>query len=186
MVGRGADFSDPALLVDPHRFDYRRMRISARDVELADATGTELTVKVEVRNAPTLAVEHDATVDGRVYEITRLEDRNHTCWVWMSEVATDGQCTLVSSRTERDEYGIPTHERTETQVWCRKVTRSTAYVARDGIGVEMRPHVDIRIRAIDYDGETTLVRNGVTYTVIETTGSGKWLDLTCERKVADR
>lgn len=181
---RGANFADRLLLTTRFPLIYRRMRISSRDVELAESTGTELTVKIETRHAPALAPELDAVVDRRVYEITRVEDRGQTCWLWMSEVATDGQCTLVSSRTERDEYGIPVQTGTETDVWCRKATRSTAYVAQDG--TELRPQVELRVRAIDYDGETTVRRNDVTYTIIATSGAGKWLDLTCERKVADR
>ena len=181
---RGADFSDATLLDEVYPLAFRRMRISARDVELADSTGTELTVKVEVRHAPDLAPDRDAVVDGHAYEITRVEDRGMTCWLWLSETATDGQCTLVSSRTERDVHGIPIQTATETDVWCRKVERSTTYVTKDG--TELRPQMELRIRSIDYDGETTLRRNGVTYTIIATSGAGKWLDLTCERKVADR
>lgn len=181
---RGADFSDASLLSPRYPLAFRRMRISQRDVDLMDATGSELTVKVEVRHAPDLAPELDAVVDGRVYEITRVEDRGRTCWLWTSEVATDGQCTLLSSKTVRDSHGIPTQTATETQVWCRKVERSTAYVAKDG--AELRPHLELRIRAADYDGETALRRGGITYTIVATSGAGKWLDLTCERKVADR
>lgn len=181
---RGADFADASLLVEAYPLAFRRMRISQRDVELMGATGAELTVKVEVLHAPGLAPEQDGVVDGRVYEITRVEDRGRTCWLWTSEVATDGQCTLISSRTERDAYGIPVRSAHETDVWCRKARRSTTYVTKDG--AELRPQLELRIRAADYDGEATLRRGGVTYTIIATSGSGKWLDLTCERKVADR
>ena len=181
---RGADFSDASLLAEVYPLAFRRMRISQRDVELMDVTGSELTVKVEVRHAPDLAPEQDAVVDGRVYEITRIEDRGATCWLWTSEVATDGQCTLLSSRTVRDSHGIPVQTATETDVWCRRVQRSATYVTKDG--TELRPQLELRIRASDYDGETTLRRNGTTYTVIATSGAGRWLDLTCERKVADR
>lgn len=184
-LDRGADFSDAALLAPLFPLSFRRMRISSRDVDLMEATGTEMTVKVEVRNVPALAPERDAITGGRVYEITRVENRGRTCWVWMSEIATDGQCTLLSTKTERDRYGIPTQESAETDVWCRKVQRSAAYVARDD-GTELRPQIRLRIMAIDYDGETALRRGGITYTIIETSGAGKWLDLTCERKVADR
>jgi hypothetical protein len=91
---------------------------------------------------------------------------------------------LISSRTECDEYGIPIQTATETDVWCRKVQKSTTYVTKDG--TELRPQLELRIRSVDYDGEATLRRNGTTYTIIATSGSGKWLDLTCERKTADR
>lgn len=181
---RGADFSDASLLAEAYPLAFRRMRISQRDVELMGATGSELTVKVEVRHAPDLAPEQDAVVGGRVYEITRVEDRGRTCWLWTSEIATDGQCTLLSSRTARDSHGIPIQAAIETDVWCRKAQKSTAYVAKDG--TELRPRLELRIRSIDYDGEATLRRNGTTYTIIATSGSGKWLDLTCERKTADR
>ena len=183
-IERGADFSDSELLYASYSLEFRRMRISSRDVELADSTGTELTVKVEVRHAPNLTPEQDAVVDGHVYEITRIEDRGQTCWAWLSEIATDGQCTLLSSKTERDEFGIPVQTATETDVWCRKVQKSTIYVTKDG--TELRPQLELRIRSIDYDGEATLRRNGTTYTIIATSGSGRWLDLTCERKTADR
>ena len=181
---RGADFSDAALLSESYPLAFRRIRISARDVELMDATGSELTVKAEVRRAPDLEPESDTVVDGRVYEITRIEDRGHTCWLWTSEVATDGQCTLVSVVTTRDKFGIPTQTAVESDVWCRRVRRSTTYVTKDG--AELRPQLELRIRAADYDGETTLRRGGTTYTIIATSGSGKWLDLTCERKLPDR
>ena len=182
---RGADFSDATLLDEVYPLAIRRMRISARDVELADATGSEVTAKVEVRNAPGLVPDRDAVLDGRVYEVTRIESRGRTCWLWLSELATDGQCVLVAVRTTRDARGRPVQEESKTEVWCRKTQRSTAYVAR-GDGTELRPSLALRIRATDYDGEQTLIRGDTTYTVVSTSGAGRWLDLACERKVADR
>lgn len=182
---RGSDFSDVALCSRLFPLDFRRMRISGRDVDLMEATGTEMTVKAEVRNVVSLTPEMDlCDTWGRIFELTRVEDRGRTCWLWLSEIKSDGTCTLIKSTTARDSHGIPTTTTTETVVYVRKAVLDTKRTVLDGI--DMRPQVTLRLRRIDYDGETTLERNGVTYTVITTEGSGKWVDLTCERKATDR
>lgn len=184
LDGRGSDFSDPAFYVPTLRLDFRRMRVSARDVELAEATGVELTAKVEVRAAPGLSPESDAIMDGKVYEITRVEGRGRTCWLWMSEVATDGTVTLLDSVTLRDPHGIPTRDGPKQDVWCRRVAMTTRELVADGR--ELRPSMTVRLMASDYRGEETLKRRGVAYSVTCTQTHGRWLDLTCERKVSDR
>lgn len=182
---RGADFSDATLLLRLFPLDFRRMRISGRDVDLMEATGTEMTVKAEVRSVAALAPDMDVCDSrGRVYELTRVEDRGRTCWLWLSEVRTDGTATLVATTTTRDAHGIPTTSTSETDVYCRKAVLDSRRTVADGI--DMRPQLRLRLRRVDYAGETTLSRGGVTYTVIATEGSGRWVDLTCERKATDR
>lgn len=183
-AARGADFSDASLLETVFPLNYRRMRISSRDVELMDATGTELTIKAEVRRVLSLTPDLECTSMGRVYELTRVEDRGRTSWLWLAEVATDGQATLVGETVTLDSHGIPTVKTTETTVWCRKAARSTERSTSDG-SERLRPALTLRVRSSDYAGESTLVRDGVTYTVTKTASAGKWLDIDAERKLAD-
>ena len=160
------------------------MRISSRDVELMDATGTELTIKAEVRRVLSLTPDLECTSMSRVYELTRVEDRGRTSWLWLAEVATDGQATLVGETVTLDSHGIPTVKTTETTVWCRKAARSTERSTSDG-SERLRPALTLRVRSSDYAGESTFVRDGVTYTVTKTASAGKWLDIDAERKLAD-
>jgi len=185
-VVRGADFSDPATLMPDYWLAFRRMRVSQRDVELAGSTGCEITAKAEVRKAPRLTPESDAVLDGRVYEVTRVEDRGRTCWLWLAELATDGTCELVPPSTARDEHGIPVGDPLGGfPVWCRRVAWDARL--RQGLGIsELRPSLTLRVRAADYEGEHELLRGGRRYTVTHAQGAGRWVDLTCERKVADR
>lgn len=183
---RGADFTDPALLIPACSLAFRRMRISSRDVELADSTGCEITAKLEVRHSPLVNANNDVEMSGKPYEVTRIESRGRTCWLWLSEIAYDGTCELLSETYEYDEIGVPrqTGEQS-TEVFVRKVehglkrTSANAVDALDG-------SIVVRIRACDYASERRLRRSGVTYTVLGAQNHGRWVDLTCKERGADR
>lgn len=182
---RGADYSDAALVSTLFPLAFRRMRISARDVELADATGSEITAKVEVRHAFALTADDDVSLDGKVYEITRVEDRGRTCWLWLSEIAVDGTCDLLQTAYEYDAVGIPHEtETTPTTVYVRKLSGTLKRVsfAVDALG----PLVKLRLRASDYQGEQQLRRNGITYTVMDAEGHGRWVDISARERGSDR
>ncbi len=182
---RGVDFSGVDGLCELYGLPYRRMRISSRDVELSDATGDELTLKVEVRKAPDLAPDLDVLCDGAMYDLTRVEDRGATCWLWLSEIATDGTCDLVSSTVTYDELAIEDVVETSQPVYVRKATLSTKRVNASGVD-GLRPSVTLRLRACDYDGERTVMRGGVTYSVMSSEGHGRWVDLACSERGSDR
>lgn len=184
---RGANYSDPGLVNTLFPLAFRRMRISSRDVELADATGSEVTAKVEVRRAFALTTEEDVAMGGKVYEITRVEDRGRTCWLWLSEIACDGTCDLLAEEYEYDAVGIPhlSGRQDGTTVHVRRVSPGLSRVTTqgvDGLGPTMR----LRIRASDYQGEQRVRRAGVTYTVASAEGHGRWVDLACKERGSDR
>lgn len=183
---RGADFCDLTLLEPMYSLAFRRMRISSRDVELADSTGCEITAKVEVRNSPLINANNDVEMDGKPYEVTRVEIRGRTCWLWLSELTSDGTCELLSTRYEYDRLGIPTPIDDEpAEVYVRKVeyglkrSNTNAVDALDG-------SIAVRIRACDYADEQKLRRAGTTYTVLGAKNRGRWIDLTCRERGADR
>lgn len=186
---RGADFTDPALLEPVCSMAFRRMRISSRDVELADSTGCEITAKVEVRQSPLINANNDVELGGKPYEVTRVENRGRTCWLWLSEIASDGTVDLMPCTTTRDSHGIPTGPTSDSgnarRVWCRRIAPSSRRTMADGVD-SLVPTMTIRIRTIDYAGEPKLMRSDIEYSVISTEGHGTWVDLACARKVSDR
>ena len=183
---RGADFADVSLLEPMCSLAFRRMRISSRDVELADSTGCEITAKLEVRYTPLINANNDVELDGKPYEVTRVESRGRTCWLSLSELTSDGTVELLSETYEYDRLGIPKPvEEQPTEVYVRKVeyglkrSNTNAVDARDGT-------VTVRIRALDYANESKLRRNGTTYTVLTVQNHGRWVELTCKERGADR
>ena len=183
---RGADFTDVSLLNPIFPLPYRRMRISSRDVELANSTGCELTAKLETRYTPLINPNNDVTLNGRAYELSRVENRGRTCWLWLSEIATDGTCELLADSYEYDAVGVPHKTGTvATLVYVRSVSpslrRSTAN-GTDSLGALLT----LRLRASDYDSEQHVRRSGKTYTVMSTESHGRWVDLTCRERGADR
>lgn len=185
---RGADFSDVSMLEPMCSMAFRRMRISSRDVELADSTGCEITAKVEVRYTSRIDANSDVEMGGRPYEVTRVENRGRTCWLWLSEIASDGTCELLGETYEYDRLGIPIPKPVEgppTEVYVRRVehglkrTNANAVDALDGT-------IEVRIRACDYANERKLKRGGTTYTVMDVKNHGRWVDLVCKERGADR
>lgn len=185
-LGVGSDFSDPELMETSYVLTYRRMRVSMRDVELAESTECEITAKVEVRYAPALDVGQDVVLDNKVYDLTRIEQRGRTCWLWLSEIATDGKVGLVPDGITRDSHGLPVDGSDKpTEVYCRKVTHASRRVQTDGID-NLRPALVLRLRACDYSGQSRIMRDCITYTVSSVDHHGRWVDVSCARKVADR
>ena len=183
---RGIDFSTADGLSVRHTLAYRRMRLSARDVELSESSGVEVSAKVEVRKAPGLAPDTDVCAGGKVWDLTRVEGRGSTCWLWLAEIATDGTCTLLPPTIQRDSHGIPLPASDQgVTVWCRKVSPGARRHARDGTDA-LDASLSLRLRSCDYDGEGTLRRDGLTYTVTSVDHAGRWVDLSCSRKVGDR
>lgn len=183
---RGADFCDLTLLEPMYSLAFRRMRISSRDVELADSTGCEITAKVEVRNSPLINANNDVEMDGKPYEVTRVESRGRTCWLWLSEMTSDGTVELLSTRYEYDDIGVPQKTSTEpTVVYVRSLSPGMRRVTASGVDA-LDETLVMRIRATDYDNERKVRRNGITYTVIKSESHGRWCDLTCQERGADR
>ena len=145
--GRGADFSDASLLVPIYPLAFRRMRISTRDVELAESTGCEITAKIETRYTPLINANNDVELDGRPYELTRVENRGRTCWLWLSEIATDGTCELLSESYEYDAVGIPHKtQETPTLVYVRSVSPSLRRSTANGTD-SLAAALTLRLRA---------------------------------------
>ena len=183
---RGADFADVSLLEPVCSMAFRRMRISSRDVELADSTGCEITAKVEVRYSPLINANNDVELGGKPYEVTRVENRGRTCWLWLSELASDGTCELLSETYEYDDIGVPQKTSTEPiVVYVRSLSPGMRRVTASGVDA-LDETLVMRIRAIDYDNERRVRRSGITYTVIKSESHGRWCDLTCQERGADR
>lgn len=183
---RGADFCDLTLLEPMCSLAFRRMRISSRDVELADSTGCEITAKVEVRNSPLINANNDVELDGRPYEVTRVESRGRTCWLWLSELTSDGTCELLATSYEYDRLGIPKPvEEQPIEVHVRRVEHGLKRSNKNAVDA-LDGTIEVRIRACDYDGERRLRRGGTTYTITGAKNRGRWVDLTCRERGADR
>lgn len=183
---RGADFSDVSLLVPMYPLAFRRMRISSRDVELADSTGCELSVKVETRLTPLINANNDVELNGKTYELTRVDNRGRTCWLWLSEMATDGTCELLSETYGYDAVGVPRRvDAPPVTVYVRSVSPSLRRRMASGVDA-LTPLLALRLRTLDYAGEQRLKRFGRTYTVVSSETHGRWVDLSCRERGSDR
>ncbi len=182
---RGVDYSSPYVTGYCVPLAFRRMRVSARDVELAESSGDEITRKVEVRIAPDLAPNVDVLCEDVMYDLTRVDKRGNTCWLWLSEIACDGTCELVGSTVTYDALGIETVVENPTTVYVRRASQSAKRLSASGSD-GLRPAVTLRLRACDYDRERTVRRGGITYSVMSTEGHGRWVDLACVERGSDR
>ena len=183
---RGADFTDASLLVPMYPLAFRRMRISSRDVELAGSMGCEVTAKVEIRYTPLINPNNDIELVGKPYELTRIENRGRTCWLWLSEIAGDGTCELLSDIYDYDAVGIP-HKTgtTAVTVHVRSVSPSLRRSTANGAD-SLAALLTLRLRSSDYLNEQHVRRAGRTYTVMSTESHGRWVDRTCRERGADR
>ena len=182
---RGVDFSTTEGLDPRLRLDFRSMRLRSQDVELAAATGSELTRRVQVRDAPGIATEQLALVQGTVYEVTRVDRSQRTAYLWLAEVACDGTCELLSDDVVTDGWAVERPEPKGTTVHVRRAADGMARESTPGADV-LQPTTSLRLRACDYDGELELRRLGLTYAVVGVTGHGRWVDLRCELREGTR
>ena len=180
---RGADFSDVMDLVERFRLDFRTSRLRTEDVELAEADGVQITRKVTCRRAPGVDAGSTIAIDGWTYDVTRADLAARTMTLYLTRLATDGVATLVSTTSTRDERGEPVRSEGRTTVWVRRGAAGSS--AGRSAGQEGPwPTLELTIRALDYDGETRVVRNGREYRIVRTRSAGDWVTLECEGGVA--
>ena len=181
----GSDYSDPDVYEGDFPLECRRVRVSARDVALAGATGHELDAKLEVRHAPRLDADATATFRGRAYEVTQVEDRGATAYLWLAEVACEGTCDLLREVTSRDGRGVEAPVASPpVTVFVRRDSPAASH-ARDAGQDRLMPSASLTLRACDYGGERRVRRAGVTYDVTSVEHDGRWVRLRCERRVAN-
>lgn len=182
---RGIDFSGTKGLRQQLRLDYRSARLRSQDVELAEATGAELTRRVQVRDAPGLSTDLLALVGDTLYEVTRVDRVARTASLWLAEIACDGTCELLGDGVMVDEWSVERTKPTGTTVFVRRVSPGAARESSVGMDA-LQPTMTARLRACDYDGELALKRGPVTYAVTSVTGHGRWVDLRCELREGNR
>ncbi len=167
------------------RLPISRSRLRSQDVELAEATGAELTRRVQVRDAPGLSTDLLALVGDTLYEVTRVDRVARTASLWLAEVACDGTCDLLGDEVTVDEWAVERTHPEGTTVFVRRVSPGAARESSVGMDA-LQPTMTVRLRACDYDGELALRRGPVTYAVTSVTGHGRWVDLRCELREGNR
>ena len=182
---RGIDFSGTKGLRQRLRLDYRSARLRSQDVELAEATGAELTRRVQVRDAPGLSTDLLALVGGTLYEVTRVDRASKTAHLWLAEIAVDGTCVLLDDTVTVDEWAVGRAQGAPATVFVRRASPGAARESSLGADA-LQPTITVRLRACDYRGELALARGSVTYSVTSVAGHGRWVDLRCELREGNR
>lgn len=182
---RGIDFSGTHGLQQALRLDYRSARLRSQDVELAEATGAELTRRVQVRDAPGLSTDLLALVGDTLYEVTRVDRVARTANLWLAEIACDGTCDLLGDGVTVDEWSVERPQADGTTVHVRRLSPGAARESSLGVDA-LQPTMTVRLRACDYDGELALRRAHATYAVVSVAGHGRWVDLRCELREGNR
>lgn len=177
---RGVDFGSTDGLTVRHSLAYRQSRLRTEDMDLAQAEGVQVTRKVVCRRAPDVDAGTTVTVDGRAYDVTRVDLSPANMTLWLSELTTDGTCTLLATKTTRDARGESSTQDVPTTVYVRRARMGGETHTKAGAQT-VWPTVELTIRAIDWDGERSVEYRGVTYEVASTKGDGRWLILSCEQ-----
>ena len=176
---RGIDFSTTDGLAVAFGLDFRSTRLRTEDMEMAEADGVQVTRKVVCRRAPGVDAGAIVAIGGRVYDVTRADMAARNMTLHLSEVTTDGTCTLHATTVTRDARGESTSGASDTEVHVRSAAMGGETHVKAG-AQSIWPTVRLTIRARDWDGERSVTYRGVTYKVAATDGDGEWLDLTCE------
>ena len=176
---RGIDFGSRDGLRLRHSLAYRQSRLRTDDMDLAQAEGVQVTRKVVCRRAPDVDAGTIVTVDGRAYDVTRVDLTPANMTLWLSELTTDGTCVLHGTKVTRDERGEATAHDVGTTVYVRRARMGGETHTKAGAQT-VWPTIELTIRALDWDGERSVTYRDVTYEVASTKGDGEWLVLTCE------
>ena len=76
-------------------------------------------------------------------------------------------------------------EEQPTEVYVRRVEHGLKRSNKNAVDA-LDGTIEVRIRACDYADERKLRRGGTTYTITGSKGHGRWVDLTCRERGADR
>lgn len=175
-LSRGFDWSGTAGLVRGTCLPYRSMMLRSDDVDLAAADGDAYTAKVCVAAPPGLSTVSAVEMAGGSYDLTRYDVEGRLAYLYLTEVVSDGKVTLVDQRTTYDELGQAVRSESEVVVTARDVFASTDGGTRS---------LTATVRAVDYRGEPTVVRDGTRYSVTATAEDGKWTKVSASVQPTD-
>lgn len=178
-MNRGVDFSGTTGLEERHTLDFRSSRLRTEDIELAESDGVQVTRKVVTRRAPDVDAGTIVAIDGETYDVTRVDVTARNMTLWLSQLTTDGTCSLVATTSTRDERGEATTADVPTEVYVRSARMGGERHSKAG-AQSVWPTVELTIRACDWAGERSVTFRRVTYAVTATANDGEWLRLTCE------
>lgn len=177
---RGVDFTGTDGLATRHRLDYRSSRLRTEDLDLADATGVQVTRKVVTRRAPDVDAGTACSIDGIAYDLTRVDLAAKNMTLWLSELTSDGTCVLHGTKVTRDARGEASTEPEDITVYVRRAQVGGETHTKAGAQT-IWPNVSLTLRACDWLGERSVTYKGVTYQVASSSGDGEWVKLACEQ-----
>lgn len=176
-LSRGFDWSGTAGLVRGVCLPYRSMLLRSDDVALAASEGDAYTAKVRVAAPPGLSTVSVVEMGGAAYDLTRYDVEGRSAYLYLTESVSDGTVDLLSTAVSYDRLGQAV--RTESAL---AVTARSASLSGDGDA----PALKVRLRSVDWAGETRVRRDGTVYTVAGSASDGRWVDLECVEGAKDR
>ena len=176
---RGIDFTGTTGLLERFWLCFRSSRLRTDDMDLAQAMGVQVSRKIVTRRAPDVDAGTIIAIDGKVYDVTRVDLTSKNMTLWLSELTHDGTCVLHATKVTRDARGEASTQDSPTTVYVRRARMGGETHAKAGAQT-IWPTVELTIRACDWCGERSVTYKGATYAITSTKGDGEWLALTCE------
>lgn len=176
-LSRGFDWSSTAGLVRGVCLPYRSMLLRSDDVALAASEGDAYTAKVRVAAPPGLSTISVVEMGGAAYDLTRYDVEGRSAYLYLTESVSDGTVDLLSTSVSYDRLGQAVRTESALAVTARSVSLS---------GDGDAPALKVRLRSVDWAGETRVRRAGTVYTVTGSASDGRWVDLECVEGAKDR
>ena len=166
---KGVDPSTAAGLEAVCKMAFADAYLRQQDVEMAEQDGSHVTRKIRVLQNKALDATMTVGIGPAVFDVTKIDQASdRTAYVYLDEIESDGTVELD---------GDTVHCRARS--WSQSLDSSAS-------AVSLRPSVSVTIRAVDWSGQTKLVRDGKRYTVTYAISKGDWVTLKAEQKAGDR
>ncbi len=177
---RGIKWTDAIGLDVIYTLQFRKMSVRAVDAQLLGEDAEQISLKVAIQHPPKITTNLTVTIDGKNYDITKADESGRLTYLYLTELASVGQCDLISVKTTYDKVGIKKTTESRLKVWMRGASHSISAVQHGALDA-----LDVTLRAVDWQGERLLEVNGTRYRVQKAIGKGDWVTLQCSEGVAD-
>lgn len=179
-MARGIDWTGDTGLETVCELPYRRSQMRSVDVDALGSDAQSVTAKVCVRRPPSIATTDAVTIGGRAYDLTKVDEDGRLAWLYLSQLTSAGEVTLVAIKATYDDLGISHQAETRTPVLARTIAWGG-----DAADQGQLSTLTVMLRTCDWDGERAVVLGKRRHFVTKASRAGDWVTLACSEGVAD-